>query len=289
MPLRSARRAIALPQRAATARCASSTRKKAMLVTSFVPVQINKEAHNPTWPRQPQRTRNRVSETHGYAIANHHFAAGRPSHNAQCRTRRHSTRWPGPLCASRRHGGASDSGAKIDVTGRAKFTFSEPVADANSPGFVTPTANGHAMLTVAIGDKSAKIDVQVAGLDNPQSPDFIRDMAPIIARAGCNAGTCHGAQAGKNGFKLSLRGYDPVFDVPRPDRRPCLAPRERRLARTKPDAAKADGGRSTHGRPGDQARQCVLRIAPRNGSPPERSSISHQRESPASRSRRRIR
>ena len=29
---------------------------------------------------------------------------------------------------------------------------------------------------------------------------------------GCNAGTCHGAADGKNGFKLSLRGYDPLFD-----------------------------------------------------------------------------
>ncbi len=29
---------------------------------------------------------------------------------------------------------------------------------------------------------------------------------------GCNAGTCHGAAKGKNGFKLSLRGYDPIFD-----------------------------------------------------------------------------
>ena len=44
-------------------------------------------------------------------------------------------------------------------------------------------------------------------------PDYMRDVAPILARAGCNAGTCHGAQDGKNGFKLSLRGYDPLFDV----------------------------------------------------------------------------
>ena len=101
------------------------------------------------------------------------------------------------------------SGAKIDVTRQATFTFSEPVAVANSVGLVTPAANGHAMLTVALGDKSANVDVQVANLDNPHSPDFVRDVAPILARAGCNAGTCHGAQQGKNGFKLSLRGYDP--------------------------------------------------------------------------------
>jgi hypothetical protein len=36
---------------------------------------------------------------------------------------------------------------------------------------------------------------------------------PALSRLGCNSGTCHGAQAGKNGFKLSLRGYDPLYDV----------------------------------------------------------------------------
>src|SRR4029453_15976671 len=34
-----------------------------------------------------------------------------------------------------------------------------------------------------------------------------------MTRMGCSAGTCHGAKEGKVGFKLSLRGYDPLFDV----------------------------------------------------------------------------
>ena len=38
-------------------------------------------------------------------------------------------------------------------------------------------------------------------------------MNPVISRLGCNQGTCHGAKDGKLGFKLSLRGYDPLFDV----------------------------------------------------------------------------
>ncbi|HEX5471424.1 MAG TPA: DUF1549 domain-containing protein, partial [Lacipirellulaceae bacterium] len=105
------------------------------------------------------------------------------------------------------------SGVKVDVTGRATFKFSSPVAKMNSTGFVTPSANGHTMLTVSLGGKSANIDVQVTGVDKPVVPDFICDVAPVIARIGCNAGTCHGAAKGKNGFKLSLRGYDPVFDV----------------------------------------------------------------------------
>jgi mono/diheme cytochrome c family protein len=43
--------------------------------------------------------------------------------------------------------------------------------------------------------------------------DYIRDVSPVIAHLGCNQGTCHGAKEGKNGFKLSLRGYDPETDL----------------------------------------------------------------------------
>jgi hypothetical protein len=41
---------------------------------------------------------------------------------------------------------------------------------------------------------------------------FLRDVAPILNKVGCTQGACHGAAKGKNGFKLSLRGYDPRFD-----------------------------------------------------------------------------
>ena len=41
---------------------------------------------------------------------------------------------------------------------------------------------------------------------------FLRDVAPILNKVGCTAGACHGAAKGKNGFKLSLRGYDSRFD-----------------------------------------------------------------------------
>ena len=39
-----------------------------------------------------------------------------------------------------------------------------------------------------------------------------RDILPILTRAGCNAGACHGKSRGQNGFQLSLLGFDPVFD-----------------------------------------------------------------------------
>ncbi len=41
---------------------------------------------------------------------------------------------------------------------------------------------------------------------------FDRDIEPILTRAGCNAGACHGKASGQNGFKLSLLGFDPEFD-----------------------------------------------------------------------------
>jgi hypothetical protein len=41
---------------------------------------------------------------------------------------------------------------------------------------------------------------------------YLRDVAPILNKMSCTSGPCHGAAKGKNGFKLSLRGYDPQFD-----------------------------------------------------------------------------
>ena len=44
------------------------------------------------------------------------------------------------------------------------------------------------------------------------SVTFERDIQPILTRAGCNAGACHGKASGQNGFKLSLLGFDSDFD-----------------------------------------------------------------------------
>src|SRR3954447_15896447 len=42
--------------------------------------------------------------------------------------------------------------------------------------------------------------------------DFELDVVPILTRAGCNAGACHGKARGQNGFQLSLLGFDRDFD-----------------------------------------------------------------------------
>src|ERR1700758_864996 len=44
------------------------------------------------------------------------------------------------------------------------------------------------------------------------APLFSRDVQAVFSRLGCNAGTCHGAVKGQNGFRLSLFGADPALD-----------------------------------------------------------------------------
>jgi len=41
---------------------------------------------------------------------------------------------------------------------------------------------------------------------------FRRDVMPVFFRAGCNVGGCHGSARGKDGFRLSLFGFDPAGD-----------------------------------------------------------------------------
>lgn len=46
----------------------------------------------------------------------------------------------------------------------------------------------------------------------PKPVSFRLDVMPVFFRAGCNSGGCHGAAIGKDGFHLSLFGYDPAGD-----------------------------------------------------------------------------
>src|SRR3954463_15348326 len=52
----------------------------------------------------------------------------------------------------------------------------------------------------------------VPALAGAAEPSFRNQVQPILAKFGCSSGACHGAAAGQNGFKLSLRGYDDEGD-----------------------------------------------------------------------------
>src|SRR5271156_135712 len=52
-----------------------------------------------------------------------------------------------------------------------------------------------------------------ARADEPRPVDFRTDVIAALSRGGCNQGACHGSPQGKNGFRLSLRGFDPDVDL----------------------------------------------------------------------------
>src|SRR4051794_3878098 len=58
----------------------------------------------------------------------------------------------------------------------------------------------------------ALVGARCEGAEASASVTFERDIEPILTRAGCNAGACHGKARGQNGFGLSLLGFDPDFD-----------------------------------------------------------------------------
>ncbi len=105
------------------------------------------------------------------------------------------------------------TGEALDVTRMVETSLSAAIVDVSRSGLVRPRADGKGELTVRLAGKTATVPVTVLGLNTPVRVDFTHDVAPVLSRLGCNQGTCHGSAQGKNGFKLSLRGYDPIFDV----------------------------------------------------------------------------
>jgi hypothetical protein len=71
-----------------------------------------------------------------------------------------------------------------------------------------PVANGTARIIARKGSQTVSTEVSVDSMEKPFQWSFRNHVQPVLAKAGCSAGACHGAAAGQNGFKLSLRGYD---------------------------------------------------------------------------------
>lgn len=75
-----------------------------------------------------------------------------------------------------------------------------------------PVANGSTLIRIVGTPTAAPARVTVSGMQSESSWSFRRHVEPVLARQGCSSGACHGALAGKGGFRLSLRGYDPDRD-----------------------------------------------------------------------------
>ncbi len=100
-----------------------------------------------------------------------------------------------------------------DWTRIAEWSSSDSkIASIDKDGLVRPVADGEATITARAKGISASVRVRVKNSHAAFTWSFRNDVIPVMTKMGCNQGACHGALAGKNGFKLSLRGYDPDAD-----------------------------------------------------------------------------
>lgn len=107
--------------------------------------------------------------------------------------------------------GVTTEGQRIDVTAKSTLSTQTPVFAIDADNYLTPLAAGAGVLKVEAAGLSVEVPVQVASID-PVAVEFAREVNPLLSKFGCNQGLCHGSANGKNGFKLSLRGYDSFYD-----------------------------------------------------------------------------
>ena len=98
-----------------------------------------------------------------------------------------------------------------DVTDQVQLAPASPIVKRDLQGFIVPIKPGKSNLRVTLAGHTVSVPLEVKGIARPPV-SFVREVMPALSRAGCNIGTCHGSVKGKNGFKLSLRGFDPDFD-----------------------------------------------------------------------------
>jgi hypothetical protein len=145
-------------------------------------------------------------------------------------------------------------GRTVDVSAAAEITLPGAALAAidradGRPAILRPLADGEGVVRVALGDLAREIPLVVVSAGSTAPLSFRLDVMPVFARAGCNTGSCHGAARGKDGFRLSLFGFDPAGDYQRltrelPGRRIDLAsPRESLLVRKATGQVQHTGGK----------------------------------------------
>jgi mono/diheme cytochrome c family protein len=99
------------------------------------------------------------------------------------------------------------------VSGEVALSVADArVAAVDADGTVRPRGDGETAVVARLRGRMVRVPVQVRGMAKAGPPRFLTDVLPVLTKAGCNQGACHGAASGKGGFKLSLLGYDPDAD-----------------------------------------------------------------------------
>ncbi len=106
-----------------------------------------------------------------------------------------------------------EPGRSVDLTRQVKYrSENEKIARVDELGLITPVSDGQTAVLVDHAGGPTRVPVTVKGIAQPVPLSFPRDMIPILTKAGCNTGGCHGKAEGQNGFKLTVFGFDPAAD-----------------------------------------------------------------------------
>src|SRR5579871_188393 len=138
-------------------------------------------------------------------------------------------------------------GQRWDLTRQAIFTTQSPKVALVEAGVVRPVSDGPTTVTVQAGGRTVAVPVEVERAKAEMPVEFAREIVPTLTKLGCNQGACHGSQHGKNGFRLSLLGFDPAFDYTQivqsaEGRRVVLSDPERSILLLKPSLTMEHGG-----------------------------------------------
>jgi hypothetical protein len=101
-----------------------------------------------------------------------------------------------------------DGAFRGQITGGVTLESSDPKILKLAGDVALPVANGKARILARNGAQTVSAEVTVESMEKPFAWSFRNHVQPVLFKAGCSSGACHGAAAGQNGFKLSLRGYD---------------------------------------------------------------------------------
>lgn len=103
-------------------------------------------------------------------------------------------------------------GTSRDLTAFAAYAMKDAgIVDVDA-GMLRARKSGNSEVTVSVGGKEAKLPVVVQKAEDGRKVSFRNEVIASLNVGGCNMGACHGTPSGKNGFRLSLRGFDPVLD-----------------------------------------------------------------------------
>ena len=101
----------------------------------------------------------------------------------------------------------------VDRTAEARYYSLDPAIVAVTPeGVVTPVTQGTGRIRIRLPGQVTDVLASVSRMGGERTFSFVNDIEPILSRAGCNGGACHGKASGQHGFKLSVFAYDPAHD-----------------------------------------------------------------------------